>query len=137
MNKPKTAVHGAHGSGACAWSQQQSGTSGEVKASDDKRENDGAVLFRIGVAAIALSILPYLAIPTLPLLEISNARRAAYAGAAVVIAELVFLLGVALAGRETWRTVRRTGFRRAPKELWRLLRMGRRPLAPEGGSDDR
>ncbi|KKL97765.1 hypothetical protein LCGC14_1831150 [marine sediment metagenome] len=98
-----------------------------------EREHSGRspALFRIGIGTIGFSVLPYLALPALPLLDVSVARSAVYAGVLVVGAEAIFWIGVALAGRETWREVRRVGLRHAPRQLWRLFYYGRRVVEPE------
>jgi hypothetical protein len=52
-------------------------------------------------------------------------------GALLVGAEVAFWLGLALAGRDTWTLAKQHGWRGVPKALWRVLRDGRLPAAPD------
>lgn len=79
------------------------------------------MLFRIGLIAIVLSFVPWLAIAAAPLLGLSLAASAGLVAGALVGAEVLFWSGLALAGKDTWRTVKARGWRRAPRELARLL----------------
>ena len=45
-----------------------------------------------------------------------------------MVAELLFWAGLALAGKDTWRTIKAHGWGRAPRELVRLFVEGRRPV---------
>jgi hypothetical protein len=83
------------------------------------------VLFRIGILAIFASFLPWLAIALAPLVGLSFAGAAGFVGAAVLGAEILFWGGLALAGKDTWQTVRAQGWRRAPRALTQLLVRGR------------
>ena len=73
---------------------------------------------------IAVSFLPYLAIAALPAVGVSGTALGAGIGALFIAAEVVFFLGVVVVGRDTWRAVRRHGWRRTPRALWHLLRWG-------------
>ncbi len=84
------------------------------------------MLFRLGVTNIILSKLLLLVIAALPLLDISGSQRAVYAAILVAAMPVLFWSGVALVGRQTYRVARSHGFRAVPRELWRLLRHGKR-----------
>jgi hypothetical protein len=86
------------------------------------------MMFRIGLVAIVLSILPWLAIAAAPLFGLSLGAALGLVGALLVVAEVLFWIGLALAGRDTWRSVRAHGWQRAPRELARLFVDGRRPV---------
>jgi hypothetical protein len=87
------------------------------------------VVFRIGLFAIALSFVPWLAIAAAPLLGLSLGESAGLVAGAAVVAEMLFWTGLAMAGRDTWHAIRTRGWRRAPRELFRLLVRGR-PAPP-------
>ena len=91
--------------------------------------------FRVGLIAIALSFLPWVAIAVAPLLGLSLAASAGLVTGLLVVAEVLFWAGLALAGKETWQTVKARGWRHAPRELFRLLVRGR--PAPSPGVDAR
>ncbi len=80
------------------------------------------MLFRLGVVAIIVSFLPWLALAVAPLLGLPIAGAAA---GAIVAAEVLFWSGLALAGKDTWQAVKANGWRRAPGVLVRLLVRGR------------
>lgn len=83
------------------------------------------MLFRVGISLILLSIVPWLTLVVAPLAGASLVSGAGLIAAAVVVAEVMFWSGLALAGKDTWQTVKAKGFRRAPRELARLLLDGR------------
>jgi hypothetical protein len=89
------------------------------------------VYVRAGVLLIVLALLCWLAIPLVPFAGMGGGATAAAIGGLVVLAEIVFWIGVVLIGRETWRLTREQGWRRLPAELWGLLRYGRRPVSRE------
>jgi hypothetical protein len=82
---------------------------------------------RIGVVLMVLSLLCWLVIPFAPVVGFQGAVLAAVIGGLVVVAEIVFWLGLILIGRDTWRLARERGWRRVPGALWRLLLDGRAP----------
>ena len=88
------------------------------------------MLFRVGLIAIVLSFVPWLAIGVAPLLGLSLGASAGLVGVSLVVAEVLFWVGLALAGKDTWKTIKARGWRRAPRKLTRLLIHGR-PPAPE------
>jgi hypothetical protein len=88
------------------------------------------MLFRVGLIAIVLSFVPWLAIGVAPLLGLSLGASAGLVGVSLVVAEVLFWVGLALAGKDSWKTIKARGWRRAPRELTRLLIHGR-PPAPE------
>ena len=88
------------------------------------------MLLRVGLIAIVLSFVPWLAIGAAPLLGLSLGASAGLVGVSLVVAEVLFWVGLALAGKDTWKTIKARGWRRAPHELTRLLIHGR-PPAPE------
>ena len=81
--------------------------------------------FRVGLVAIALSFVPWVVIAAAPLLGLSLAASAGLVAGLLVAAEVLFWSGLALAGKETWQTVKARGWRHAPRELGRLLVHGR------------
>lgn len=83
------------------------------------------MLFRIGLIAIVLSFVPWLMLGVAPLLGLPLGASAGLVGVSLVLAEAMFWIGLALAGKDTWRTIKARGWRRAPRELTRLLRYGR------------
>jgi hypothetical protein len=85
--------------------------------------------FRVGLIAIALSLVPWLMIAAAPLLGLSLGASAGLITGLLVVAEVLFWAGLALAGKDAWHTVKARGWRRAPRELARLLVRGR-PEAP-------
>ena len=87
------------------------------------------MLFRLGLIAIVLSFVPWLAVAAAPLLGLSLGASAGLVGGSLVVAEVLFWAGLAMAGKDTWQTIKAKGLRRAPRELGRLLVHGR-PEAP-------
>ena len=85
--------------------------------------------FRVGLAAIALSFVPWLMIAAAPLFGLSLGASAGLVTGLLVVAEVLFWTGLTLAGKDTWQAVKARGWRRAPRELGRLLVHGR-PQAP-------
>lgn len=81
--------------------------------------------FRIGLIAIVLSFVPLLMIAAVPLFGLSLGGVAGLVAGALVVAEVLFWAGLALAGKDTWQTIKARGWRRAPRELGRLLVHGR------------
>jgi hypothetical protein len=85
------------------------------------------VTVRIGVLLLVLSAVCWLVIPAVPLLGLPGAGTAVTVGVLVVGAEVVFWLGLVLAGRDTWKLAKAHGWRKVPAALWRVLREGRQP----------
>lgn len=81
--------------------------------------------FRIGVLAIVISFLPWLALAVLPFAGLGGADTGVFVAVALIVAELLFWAGTAVVGRQVWQVIRRTGWRRAPAMLWRMLVSGR------------
>ena len=71
------------------------------------------MLFRLGLIAIVLSVVPWLAIAGAPLLGLSLSAGAGLVAGALVVAEVLFWVGLALAGKDTWQTIKARGWRRA------------------------
>ncbi len=86
--------------------------------------------FRVGLVAIVLSFLPWLAIAAAPLLGLSLGAGVGVVGIAVVVAEALFWVGLALAGKDTWRAITAHGWRRAPRALATLVVRGRPVAVP-------
>jgi hypothetical protein len=84
-------------------------------------------MVRTGVLLLVLSVVCWLLIPVVPLLGLRGAATAVAVGSLVVGAEIVFWLGLVLAGRDTWRLAREHGWRKVPAALWKVLRDGRQP----------
>ena len=81
----------------------------------------GAVRIRVGVVLIVVSWLPIAW-----LVSASAELRAAIWGVQIVIG----LIGVAIAGRETIRIAKSTGWRNSPRAVWGLLRSPNTPIGP-------
>jgi hypothetical protein len=81
--------------------------------------------FRVGLMAIVLSFVPWLAIAAAPLLGLPLGAIAGLVAGSLVLAEVLFWAGLAMAGKDTWQTIKARGWRRAPRELSRLLVHGR------------
>lgn len=89
------------------------------------------MLFRIGLTAIVLSFVPWIMIAVAPLLGLSLTTGAGLVAGLLVLAEVLFWAGLALAGKDTWQTIKARGWRRAPRELARLYVHGRPALAAD------
>jgi len=85
--------------------------------------------FRIGLLAIMLSFVPWVGLALAPFVGLSVSEGVGLIGAAIVVAEVLFWAGLALAGKDTWHAVKAHGWRHAPRELTRLLVRGRPPAA--------
>jgi hypothetical protein len=87
------------------------------------------MLFRVGLIAIALSVVPWIVVAATPLLGLSLGAVAGLVAGSLVAAEVLFWAGLALVGKDTWQTVKAQGLRRAPRELARMFVHGRRTPA--------
>jgi hypothetical protein len=85
------------------------------------------VVFRLGLIAIALSVVPWLAVAAAPLLGLSLSASAGLVAGLAVVAEVLFWAGLAMVGKPAWQVIRARGVRHAPRELGRLLVQGRPP----------
>ena len=83
------------------------------------------MLFRVGLVAIVLSVVPWIALAATPLLGLSLGGVAGLVTGSLVAAEVLFWVGLALVGKDTWQTVKAQGWRRAPRELARMFVHGR------------
>jgi hypothetical protein len=92
------------------------------------------MLFRVGLIAIVLSFVPWLFMAAAPLFGLSLGAAAGLVAGLLVVAEVLFWAGLALAGKDTWQAVKARGWRHAPRELGRLLVHGR-PVARNGEDD--
>jgi hypothetical protein len=90
-------------------------------------------MVRIGVLLLVLSVVCWLLIPLVPLAGLRGVAAASAVGGLVVGAEVVFWLGLVLAGRDTWKLAKEHGWRAAPRALWRVLRDGKAPAGTTGG----
>jgi hypothetical protein len=88
------------------------------------------VLFRVGLIAIALSVVPWLAIAAAPVLGLSLGASAGLVAGALLVAEVLFWVGLLMVGKPTWQAIKARGWRHAPRELGRLLVHGR-PRDPQ------
>lgn len=95
--------------------------------------------FRVGIVAIVASFAVWVVIALAPLVGpvvgLSLGEAGGAIGVLLVIAEVLFWAGLALAGKDTWRTVKVHGWRRAPGELTKLLVHGRPEQASERPGD--
>lgn len=73
-----------------------------------------------GYALLAVSMLAWPATLTLPFFDLTLAEAAAIATSIVVVAQILFLIGLALVGREVWQ--RLTTLLR---DRWMELKKGR------------
>ncbi len=93
-------------------------------------DRHSAAAFRFGVLVIVISFVPWLALAVLPFAGLDGADTGVLVAVAVIVAELLFWAGTAVAGRQVWQVIRRIGWRRAPVALLRMFTSGR----AEGGS---
>jgi hypothetical protein len=94
------------------------------------------VLFRVGLLAIALSVVPWLVIAAAPLFGLSLGASAGLVAGSLVVAEVLFWIGLLMTGKQTWQTIKARGWRHAPQELGRLLVHGR-PLDTQAAGPER
>lgn len=87
-------------------------------------------MIRIGVLLIVLSFACWLLIAGVPFAGLGGGVTAAVIVGLAVGAEVIFWLGLVLAGRETWRLAREHGWRGVPAALWLVLRTGKPPTHP-------
>jgi hypothetical protein len=85
--------------------------------------------FRVGLIAILLSFVGWLAILGVPFLGLQAGASVAVAAALAILAEILFWAGLALVGKDTWQAIRSHGWRRAPRQLINSLVQGRTKLA--------
>lgn len=78
---------------------------------------------RIGLIAILVSFLSWLAIAGVPLLGLRAGAIVAVVAALAILAEVLFWAGLALVGKDTWQAIRSHGWR-APGQLIHLLVRG-------------
>jgi hypothetical protein len=81
-------------------------------------------MLRLGILLILLSFLPWLALPVVPWLAEDMGTRAGLAAGLVILGELLFWPGVALAGRDAWLAARSKGWKQVLPELMKKLRAG-------------
>ena len=74
--------------------------------SQASRTGSSSPLSRLGWVAMLSSLGFWALIPLLPFLPISGASRVAYAGVILVIAEILFWLGAAMAGPDAVKRLR-------------------------------
>ena len=85
------------------------------------------MMIRAGVLLIVLSVGCWLLVPVVPFLGYSGGTAFVLIAGLLILAEVVFWLGLVLAGRETWKLAKANGWRGVPAALWQTLRDGRRP----------
>lgn len=81
-------------------------------------------MIRVGVVLLLLSAVCWVLILAVPFTGLGGAASAGAVAALVIGAEVVFWLGLVLAGRDTWKLARQHGWRGTPGALWRVLREG-------------
>ncbi len=84
-------------------------------------------MIRVGVLLIALSFLAWLLILAVPFVGLSGGAAVATVAGLAIGAEVIFWLGLVLAGRDTWKLAKQHGWRGVPAALWRTLRFGQAP----------
>lgn len=82
-----------------------------------------------------LSFALWLLIPFVPFIGLPGLAVAGVVVGLLVAAEVVFWVGVLLAGRDTWDLARRHGWRKVPGALWRMLRHPERMITRPAGND--
>jgi len=80
------------------------------------------VVLRAGIVLMILSVVFWLLIPLVPVVGLRGLAAAGAVGGLLVAAEVVFWLGLLLAGRDTWKLAREHGWRGVPRTLWQMLR---------------
>ncbi|MGQ0576419.1 MAG: transporter suffix domain-containing protein [Pseudonocardia sp.] len=80
------------------------------------------MVLRLGIVLIVGSFVLWLLIPLVPLVGFRGLAAAGAVAGLLVAAEVVFWIGVLLAGRDTWRLARTHGWRGVPGALWRMFR---------------
>ncbi len=93
-------------------------------------------MIRTGVLLIVLSFVCWLLVPVVPFLGLNGGTAFAAVAGLLIVAEVVFWLGLVLAGRETWKLAKANGWRGVPAALWQTLRDGR-PPRPAGSPSER
>ena len=92
------------------------------------------MMIRAGVLLIVLSFVCWLLIVFVPVLGLDGGGTFAAIAGLAVAAEVVFWLGLVLAGRETWKLAKANGWRGVPVALWsdpaRRATAEPRPLRP-------
>jgi len=78
-------------------------------------------VLRLGILLILLSFVPWLVLPAVPWLAHGAGSRATLIGALIVLGELLFWPGLALAGKEVWSSAKAHGWRKMIPELLRRL----------------
>lgn len=81
--------------------------------------------FRLGMLAIVISFIPWLALAALPFAGLDSTGAGVLIAVAVIVAELLFWTGTAVVGHQVWQVIRRSGWRQAPAALLRMLARGR------------
>lgn len=82
-------------------------------------------MFRLGILLMLLSCIPWVMIPAVPWMAEEMGARAQLGAGLFVLAEVLFWVGVPLAGKEVLASFRAQGWRRALPELFKKLRAGR------------
>jgi hypothetical protein len=73
---------------------------------------------KLGITLAIASIIPWLLLLVLPFLPLSLTERAMLVAGSLVIAEVMFWVGVVLAGQEVVRQFRQN---LNPKALWKMI----------------
>ena len=79
---------------------------------------------RIGAICLMLAGAGWCISPFLPWFFSSARLKMLSVGAILLAAEILFWLGLVLAGRGTWDLARRKGWRQVPAALWQVVRTG-------------
>ena len=82
-------------------------------------------MFRLGIILMLLSFIPWILLPAVPWLANGLGSQARLAGALVLLGELLFWPGLALAGKDAWNAAKSHGWRGTLPELLRRFRAGR------------
>ena len=82
----------------------------------------GGVSLKVGVLLILSSFLPWLVLPVAAWFAPTPEDKAAWSGALVVLAEVLFWSGTLLSGRDVWGAVKSAGWKKVIPELLKRLR---------------
>jgi hypothetical protein len=80
------------------------------------------VSLQLGIGMIIAGLTAPLMILVAPFLGVMGPQLATFAATMAVCGEILFWAGVALAGRDTWRTIRSHGWRQTPRRMLEVVR---------------
>jgi hypothetical protein len=92
-----------------------------VKKSNSKL---GAFIFKSGIILMISSFVPWLMIPFVPWFPFLNSayEKTAVAGGLLLLSEIMFWVGVPMAGKESWAIIKAGGWKQAPYKILEILK---------------